>query len=227
MHVFDISGQTFGRWTVTARAVSKPGKQARWHCKCSCGNGGEVGGAQLRSGWSKSCGCLKREQTISRFTTHGHATHGITPTYHTWAGMRARCSNPKNHKFERYGGRGISVCLAWTTFAGFLADMGEKPPGTSLERIDNNGNYCPENCRWATPTDQARNKRNNRLLTFRGESRPLAEWADRVGIKSRTIWDRLATGWRVEDALTIPAGTGNRRAPKKAEALPSRRRSRT
>lgn len=116
--------------------------------------------------------------------------------------MLARCTNGKNRRYKDYGGRGIGVCERWYDFANFLADMGEKPKGYSLDRIDVNGDYEPGNCRWATATEQARNKRNNTLLTHNGETHTIAEWGDILGIRHTTISTRLHSGWSVERALT-------------------------
>lgn len=136
---------------------------------------------------------------------HGHATGGvITPTYYSWAGMVARCTNRKHKAYERYGGRGVAVCNRWLTFANFLADMGEKPRGMSIERKDNSRRYEPGNCVWASPTTQARNKRNNRVMTLNGVSKTLAEWAEQLGIHPATLSDRKQRGWSDEKALTAP-----------------------
>jgi hypothetical protein len=118
--------------------------------------------------------------------------------------MKQRCQNRNYHSWETYGGRGITVCERWQKFENFLADMGEPPKGASIDRIDNNGNYEPSNCRWATPKAQQRNRRVTRMLTFEGKKQPLAELAERFGIQRRTLVARIRTGWTVEDALTRP-----------------------
>lgn len=118
--------------------------------------------------------------------------------------MNARCSNPRHSSYKNYGGRGISVCERWHDFANFLADMGEKPAGHSIDRVDNNANYSPENCRWASVTEQARNKRNVPVLTLDGVSAPRPEWRERLHFKRGTLEYRLAAGWTVHDALTAP-----------------------
>jgi hypothetical protein len=135
--------------------------------------------------------------------THGHSLVGkVSPTYKTWLRMKERCYNPHKDKYKYYGGRGIKVCARWSKFENFLADMGEKPAGLTLDRVDNDGDYKPSNCRWATLKEQARNKRNNHFLTFRGETRTLTEWARTLKIPQPTLSRRLIDGWRVEDALT-------------------------
>lgn len=118
--------------------------------------------------------------------------------------MLARCDNPKNPAYPRYGGRGITVCDRWRTFEGFLADMGERPAGKSIERINNDGNYEPGNCRWATAKEQNLNTRSNRLVTIDGETRPLAEWAELRGLLVGTVYDRLYRGWNIERAINTP-----------------------
>lgn len=133
---------------------------------------------------------------------HGHCrNYALTRTYRIWMGMRARCANPR---YLNYAARGIKCCERWARFESFLEDMGEAPPGLSIDRINNDGNYEPGNCRWATRSQQASNMRPKRTLTFRGECRSLAYWAKTTGLDRRTIHRRLLRGWTVEDALTTP-----------------------
>jgi hypothetical protein len=161
MKLKNIKGKKFGRLTVISRAENTAQGQAKWLCRCSCGKKAMVFGSALRNGHTQSCGCFRREVNIKRSTIHGHATNGVSPTYHTWNGMISRCTNPKNKNFYLYGKRGITVCDRWFTFSNFLADMGVKPKRKSLDRINNNGNYCKKNCRWATFKEQANNKRKS------------------------------------------------------------------
>jgi hypothetical protein len=136
---------------------------------------------------------------------HGHARGGKhTPEYHAWQNMRQRCGNPRNRRFRNWGGRGIKVCERWADFENFLADMGIRPHGTTLDRRDTNGHYEPGNCRWATPTEQGRNSRRNHLIEHNGERLCLAEWATKLGIAAATIRKRLKLGWPTERALTTP-----------------------
>lgn len=136
--------------------------------------------------------------------THGHTVDGQSPTYKSWHDMKDRCQNPKNGMYPHYGGRGIAVCERWNAFASFLADMGTRPPGTTIDRKDVNGNYEPSNCRWATVPQQADNTTRTIYLTFRGETLTLTQWATRLGVNRETLRSRLALGWAVEKAFTKP-----------------------
>ncbi len=156
MKVIDHSGQRFGRLAVEGRADFKINEQATWVCRCDCGNVRYVPGAQLRSGRSKSCGCLRSEITGDRRRTHGMSE---TPIYEAWRRMHDRCENQRASGFSDYGGRGIYVCAEWSDFRRFYADMGPRPSNRSLDRLNNDGPYALNNCRWATPEEQAQNRR--------------------------------------------------------------------
>ena len=144
---------------------------------------------------------------------HGHAGTKPSPTYRIWHGILQRCYAPKAAGFDQYGGRGITVCDRWRhDFAAFLSDMGERPAGKSIDRIDGTKGYSPDNCRWATPKEQSRNTVSNRLVTFRGETLPVIVWAERLGATPMTVTSRLDRGWPVERALTERVGKYSRRA---------------
>lgn len=217
MRANDLTGQKFGRWTVLSRAEdyrppSKPkGGIPRWLCRCDCGTERVVRGQQLTDGLSQSCGCLSREihreVCAARNKKHGHSIRGArSRTYSCWANMIDRCMSSANPAFSRYGMRGVVVCERWRAFENFLADMGECPSADhSIDRIDNNLSYSPVNCRWATREQQANNKRSNRVITWNGQTRALAQWAKHVGLNHQSLRERLdRAGWTLERALTEP-----------------------
>ena len=205
----DLTGQVFGRLTIIKQVLSQKPKQVRWLCLCECGIEIETYGVNLRTGDKRSCGCLRRDIVTAKNRTADfiatHTTHGIsqTPEYMSWRGMISRCYNPNDISYANYGGRGIKVCHRWHDVTNFLADMGQKPSiEMQIERIDNNDNYCPRNCRWATRLEQARNKSNNVLLTYQGKTRHIAEWARVTGIHSSVIRERMIRGWPPEIILS-------------------------
>ena len=156
-NMIDETGNRHGRLSVTARADSTK-RGAQWSCVCDCGNRVDVSGSQLRNGKTRSCGCLARDLN----TKHGESSRR-TPEYSTWHAMLKRCTNPNATGYDNYGGRGIAVCDRWRRYENFLADMGRRPLGTSIDRRDNDGNYEPGNCRWATAIEQSRNMRSTKL----------------------------------------------------------------
>lgn len=204
----DLTGMTFGRWTVLEFYTRSKG-QLLWLCKCICGKQKIVFGGHLKGGKSVSCGCLRKELSIARFTTHGLTN---TKEYKSWSQMKRRCNDESGKDYPDYGGRGIKVCERWNDFKNFIEDMGSCPKGMSIDRIKNNLGYSPDNCKWSTPSEQARNRRSNRLLTLGGETKTLAQWAEEKQIDSATIRRRIdAYHWSVLEAITTPvAQTGGR-----------------
>jgi len=198
MQSLPFEGRVFGRLTVLRRSSRK----GYWWCRCSCGSPEkEIQHSNLTRGSTKSCGCASREASIQRNTTHGKTN---TLTYKTWQGMHTRCTNPNYKFFHRYGGRGIYVCERWQSFENFYADMGEKPRGSSLDRIDNDGPYAPWNCRWATPKKQGRNRSTNKMVTYNGVTKTLIEWAENLDVSYRTLCRRSSMGWSDDRIVGTP-----------------------
>ena len=202
----DLTGRRFGMLTVLRRVQDRIRGWPRWLCLCDCGNEKEVASGALRNGDSVSCGCYGRQQMANRLAAGMHKTHGRSKSsvYQTWLNIRLRCHDKKNKAYPAYGGRGIRVCERWlSSFENFLADMGEKP-GTdySIDRRDNDGDYEPLNCRWATRREQCGNRRDNRYFELNGENLIMSEWARRLGTSTDTIDMRLKSGWPLEKALT-------------------------
>lgn len=166
MRLIDLTGQRFDRLVVQRRDGAKNGFAA-WDCACDCGGRITTIGRSLRNGDTRSCGCLHRERLVEVATRHGASTVARTPTYNSWRSMKDRCTQPSHKDWSLYGGRGVTVDPRWlgeSGFANFLADMGERPDGRTLDRIDPNGSYTPGNCRWATASEQSRNRRNIRKV---------------------------------------------------------------
>lgn len=197
----DLTGQKFGKLTVLAAAASRyetPGKVGYWLCRCECDKQLEVPTNNLRSGNTTSCGHDRASRMIGnrRAETHGQVQ---TPTWRTWFAMRKRCRDKPG-----YAGR-IQVDPRWDSFDAFLADMGERPEGTTLDRIDNEGDYTVKNCRWASPEMQGNNRRNNRHVTYQGRTQTIAQWAKEFGLSKGVLFNRIQLyGWEVERALTTP-----------------------
>lgn len=190
----DFTGRQIGVITVLGFAGHDAYRNGLWWCQCACGNKKMVLRGQLKNSKFKRCSC--------------NNWRGGTQTieHNTWSSMIQRCTNPSDKGFPHYGGRGITVCERWlNSFDAFCDDMGPRPSGRhSLNRIDNNGNYCPENCEWATPVVQARNTRRNLWVECRGEKKLVQDWADLSGINRTTILMRLKAGWSAEDAIFSP-----------------------
>lgn len=183
--------------------VQRNTKQPTWRCLCDCGVEKVVTGSSLRGGTTKSCGCLHVDYVTSGVANR---THGLskTPTHNSWRAMKERCDNPKNSHYHIYGGRGITYDKAWGSFDNFLIDMGSRPEGMTLERINTDGNYSKDNCTWATPAQQIRNSRRNVNLTFDGETMCLKDWATRLKINDVALLYRLKH-WPFHVAMTAPS----------------------
>lgn len=212
-HAFvNRTGLIYGRLTVLRYKGTNRFNKALWECRCECGKVIVTKGSHLANGETQSCGCYMRDLASQR-KTHGQSK---TSLYSLWCQMIARCDDPRNKNYPQYGGRGISVCKSWHLFVNFAADIGQRPAKHTLDRINNNGGYwcgkceeCieyrrPPNCRWATAIEQANNKRNNRMLTYQGETLALPQWARRLGVVPSRIAVRLHIGWSVERALSTP-----------------------
>lgn len=204
--IIDLIGKRFDRLVVIKYIRSDKWRNKFWLCKCDCGEETTVYGGNLKNSHAKSCGCLSIEKLKDRSITHGHYKNGkMSQTYQSWNSMIQRCTNPNNISYPDYGGRGIKVCKRWkNSFENFLADMGEAPEGYQTDRINNNGNYCKSNCRWATPKENSRNRRNNRMVTHKGKTQCLSIWAEEFDIYYGTLKWRLNNGWPTERALTTP-----------------------
>lgn len=206
----NISGARIGRLTVIKFAGRNKSRNTMWECLCDCGKTKIFSQSNLKRN-TLSCGCLRNNLTSIRNTTHGHTKKNInTPTYKTWLSMRRRCYQPTSSSYQDYGAKGIIICERWQEFEGFLADMGERPsPKHSIDRINNDKGYFPDNCQWATSTEQARNKRNNRKIAYQGKFLCISEWSFITKIPTSTIWNRKRLGWCDECTLMIYPSYGN------------------
>jgi hypothetical protein len=200
--LIDLAGRKFHRLQVIQRAAPGNFGQPRWLCRCDCGNESIVQGAELRSGGTKSCGCLQKEAASK--TGKAARTHGMSFSheYSCWSSMIDRCLYPKHNAYPQYGGRHIKICDAWRSFQGFIDDMRNAPSTDhTIERIDNNGDYEPANCKWATRREQANNRRNTIRIEIDGEIYPLAMAARKFGVNYQTLHWRIQHGIAPKDAI--------------------------
>lgn len=199
----DLTGQRFCK-VIVIGFHDKVRNASRWKCKCDCGKEFVAYSATLRSGKTKSCGCRTGEIAKETMTTHGLSD---TRLHIIWIQMRGRCEKPKNDAYKDYGGRGIKVCDEWAYFINFYhwAMANGYKDGLSLDRIDNDGNYSPSNCRWANQKQQCRNTRRNRAITFNNKTLCMAEWSEISGVPYDTLRARIdKLGWSFEDAISKP-----------------------
>lgn len=198
----DLTGRRFGRLVALASSRQAP-KRQMWMCQCDCGREHEVGADHLIAGRIKSCGCGRALANKKRIT------HGLSKSreYGIWSNMKNRCYNPKVESYADYGARGITVCDPWLEdFGAFVRDMGRRPsPKHELDRINNNGPYSPENCRWVLRRQNANNKRSNILLTVDGVTKAIGEWASLMGVSYNMILRRVMSKWPDRDAVLIPS----------------------
>lgn len=202
--MLELAGERFGLLTVLKLAEVKKGS-SHWECQCECGNRTIVKGVHLVNGNTKSCGCLKK--TAAQKAGQANIKHGKTNTriWKTWHSMKERCFNQTCEAYKNYGARGITVCDEWlNSFQAFYewAMSNGYEAHLTIDRIDVNGDYCPENCRWADMKAQSNNRRSNHVLEYKGESHTMSEWSQITGIKKSTILKRLKYGWTIEKALT-------------------------
>lgn len=213
MQKLDLTGQRFGI-LVAQECLGMARGNTWWRCLCDCGVTRVVTRSNLRSGNAKSCGC-------QNYVTSGIAnrTHGLTkhPLYGIWWKMVCRCGNPADTSWGSYGGRGITVCERWMSVENFIADMGERPARMTIERVNNNLGYTPENCRWATYAEQSRNTRRTRMFTFNGKTQCLEDWAREIGIDQSTLITRLRRH-SVAESLGVPKGQMRALTQKRKEA---------
>lgn len=203
MKALDLVGKKFNRLLVLKKAFRK-NQKVMWECKCDCGNITYVNTFYLTGNKVRSCGCLHKEQLIERNTTHNQRH---TKLYETWKKMKDRCANPNATQYNNYGGRGITVCDEWKNdfqpFYNWAMDNGYQE-GLTIDRIDNDGNYCPQNCRWISLKEQQRNKSSNRVIFYKGEKHCLSEWCELLNLKYSTISGRLRKNWSIEQAFETP-----------------------
>ena len=199
----DLIGQKFGRLTPNKMIGLHKGRSCIWLCQCDCGNEKIVSSNSLVQGNVKSCGCLFKEGNNKK---HGHAIKNKeSKIYASWKSMIQRCTNKNNKRYKDYGGRGITICERWLKFNNFLEDMGEKPKGLTLDRINNNRGYCKGNCKWSSYMSQMRNTRRNNLIIIDGQTMCVEDACKKYNIKSKTAHTRIKRGWTTEEVFRTPA----------------------
>lgn len=205
-------GRRFGRLVVESEGPRSESDRAqrRFYCRCDCGNQSLALGYNLRTGHTQSCGCMLLEKCAEN-ARRLHTTHGMsyTPTHRSWRNMVHRCTKPSDSSYCRYGALGVTVCARWLEqngqgFLNFIADVGERPAGMTLDRIENTKGYEPGNCRWATPSQQQNNRTTTKFIEYAGQRKSVGEWAKEKGINFGVLAFRVKAGWSAERALTEP-----------------------
>ena len=203
--VKDITGQKFGRLTAVKYVGPGPNGKSIFQFRCDCGELLITAGRYVKLGKTRSCGCLQKELTVIRSTTHGKC---YSREYYSWQHLKDRCYNKNNKDYKNYGGRGVTVCDRWLeTFENFFADMGRCPEGFSLDRENNDKGYGPDNCRWADKFTQGNNTRRNKFIVYDGERLTCAQWSRRLGGNPTLVTSRIWSGWTEEQAVSLPLGT--------------------
>jgi len=205
MRRLDLKGQKFNRLTVLEYSHNE-GAKVMWKCRCDCGNITFVSSSNLRCNRTKSCGCFKLEEFSKRFTKHNQRH---TKLYEIWKGIKNRCLNPNHSSFHNYGGRGITICDEWkndfVSFYNWSMQNGYIESVTTIDRINNDGNYEPSNCRWTDRKTQANNTRTNHYITYQNQTLTLKQWSEKINISYSCLLSRLKHNWSIEKALTTPA----------------------
>ena len=210
----DIIGQRFGKLKVVSFAYTRKGNGRSYHsyynCICDCGKSCVIDGLKLRSGHTQSCGCYRHERQIEANTKHKGR---YTRLYIVWCNMKGRCYNPNNKRYANYGARGITVCEEWRENFGAFKEWAEKNGykvdakrgENTIDRINNDKDYCPENCRWVSNKQQANNKSTNIFITYKSRTKTIAEWSEEIGLKPDTIKNRIKKGWSIEKTFETKA----------------------
>lgn len=204
-NVIDMTGQHYGRYTVLEYIGQNKDHKAVWKCRCECGTIKNVSGKDLRSGNTKSCGCYNRDKAMQNPALwkpkHGLSKH---PLHQVWSDIKTRCYNKKDRSYKWYGARGIKLCDVWMDFKAFYewSIKNGYENGLTLDRINPNGNYSPDNCRWVGMKIQQNNRRNNKMLNINGVSKTMSEWADEYDVNYRLVKSRIRAGWTPEKALS-------------------------
>ena len=200
----DTLGKKFNRLTAVKFTGIGPYGHSLFEFLCDCGNSHVAQESHVRSGATKSCGCLQRETPAALFTTHGMSR---SKEYRSWAHLKGRCLNKNDKQYESYGARGITVCERWLeSFENFFSDMGKCPEGLTIDRIDNDGNYEPDNCRWADAEIQGNNRRSSKFIIYDGKQLTYSQWSRELNGYVGLVIDRLRRGWSEEQAVSTPVG---------------------